>query len=149
MPMQRFFILRLDKDLRLTIERERNRLYQESGDSSFFTFEPCIILGAVEGPIPSFVPCPTLPLESQPARYEQGTLYLPIEAALLDAIRSACNTSWPTSGIYLGDADVPSALPPYTIRYLSFAILTVAKDDELFRWHISEERHLDSGRGGR
>jgi hypothetical protein len=144
--MQRFFILRLDKDLRAKLERERTRLYQENGSASFFTFEPCIILGPVEGPVPSFVPCPPLPLHTQEARFEQGILHLPIEEDALQGIREACNTSWPTSGIYLGEADATSVMETLTIKHLRFAILNVRKDDELFRWHISEERYLDSDR---
>ena len=147
--MQRFFILRLDKDVRARVERERTRLYQESGDSSFFTFEACIILGPVQGPIPSYVPCPALPLEVGRARWEQGTLHCPIDGNALAPIREACNTSWPTSGIYLGEANGESELEELTLRYLNFAILTVEKDGDLFRWHISQEIHLDSGRAQR
>ena len=147
--MQRFFILRLDKDLRANLERKRTAIYQETGDSSFFTFEPCIILGPVEGPIPSFVPCPPLPLVTGADEWEQGTLHLPVEAGALKEIREACNTSWPTSGIYLGEAKTKRTVKGVTIKYLSFAILSVEKDDETFRWRISEERHLDSGRGER
>lgn len=147
--MQRFFILRLDKDLRANLERERTLIYQETGDSSFFTFEPCIILGPVEGPTPAFVPCPPLPLKTGDDDWQQETLNLPVDPQALQEIRNVCNTSWPTSGIYLGEAKTKRTVQGVSIKYLSFAILNVEKDDELFRWHISEERHLDSGRGGR
>jgi len=147
--MQRFFILRLDKDLRAKLERERTLIYQENGDSSFFTFEPCIILGPVEGPIPAFVPCPPLPLVTGDDDRQQETLHLPVDPQALKEIRKACNTEWPTSGIYLGEGKTRRVVSGVTIKYLSFAILNVEKDDELFRWHISEERHLDSGKGDR
>ena len=147
--MQRFFILRLDKDIRSCLERERTRLYQISGDSSFFSFEPLIVLGAVEGPIPPFVPCPPLPIVTQAAHYDQGTLYLPIDEKILRPLREVCNTTWPTSGIYLGDIDVPVEVVPLSLKYLRFGLLNVQKVDQIFRWHISEERSLDSDKGGR
>ena len=147
--MQRFFILRLDKDLRANLERERTAIYRETGDSSFFTFEPCIILGPVKGPIPAFVPCPPLPLVTGSDVWEQGTLHLPVEAEALKEIRDACNTSWPKSGISLGEGKTKGTVAGVTIKYLSFAILNVESDGELVRWRISEERHLDSGRGER
>ena len=60
-----------------------------------------------------------------------------------------CNTSWPRSGIYLGEGKTKRNVAGVTIKYLSFAILNVESDGELVRWRISEERHLDSGRGER
>jgi hypothetical protein len=148
--MQRFFILRLDKDLRSSLHRARTLLYQSSGDPSFLSFEACIILGATDQTIlPSWVDAPHLPIYTGQPTYESGTLHLPINEELLRPLRLQCDTTWPTSGVYLGEADVPLEYQGVRIDYVSLAILSVEKIDALFRWHISQERTLYSGTTGR
>lgn len=146
--METYYILRLDKELRTRVQTFRQKLFEETGDSSFCSLEPCIILGpADEQQSIPYCPCPKLPL-AVPAKpvYTDGQLYLPIADSVLAPLRSVLHTAYPASGLYLGLARTGTSFEPVLIRDLSVAHLHVEREQDLMLWNVSSEKHLDSGR---
>ncbi|MGE4584110.1 MAG: hypothetical protein AB7C91_05640 [Sphaerochaeta sp.] len=145
--MDTLYILRLPQQMRNTLTRVRNELYQNSGDSSFCSLEACIILGPVQAePKTGWIDSPPLPLITEgSARFSHGMLFLPIAEQSLQAIRRQLETDYPISGIYLGKSEQPLVLEPLGIKDLSLARLSWETHANLVRWRIFSETHLDSG----
>ena len=140
--MQDYYILRLHKDLRIALEKERNRLYALCGDRSLLTWEPCIILGPATGKTAQFIPSPPLPvIVSGTARYTNGILHLPLaDSTALDRTRESLQTSWPIHGIFLGTVDIEYERAELALRSLSFAVMETTGSS----WRIGRERRLHS-----
>lgn len=146
--MESFYVLLLDRQTNNTLSRLRRTLFAQTGDGSFCSLEPCIILGpASDGPLASFLPCPQLPIavEGQ-VKYERGFLYLPIDERRLEPIRQVLGTSYPISGIHLGYDEVACCATPFFLRSLDFAILDVNRQADLVQWRVHSRKHLDSDR---
>ena len=142
--MQDYYILRLHKDLRIALEKERNRLYALCGDRSLLTWEPCIILGPATGKTAQFIPSPPLPVIVEGrARYANGILHLPLaDSTVLDRTRESLRTSWPIHGIFLGTVDIEYERANLAVGSLSFAVMETTATS----WRIGRERRLHSDR---
>jgi hypothetical protein len=67
---------------------------------------------------------PELPLVSHgELQYANHHLYIPIDEALLAPLRNELGTSFPYSGIYLGEIDVQQKIEPVVIKDLWIAVL--------------------------
>ena len=138
--MQDYYILRLHKDLRIALEKERNRLYAMCGDRSLLAWEPCIILGPDSGNVARIIPSPPLPvIVKGAAQYTNGILHLPLaDPAVLDRTREFSNhvaDSWHFQAPWTSNTNGRTAL-----RSLSFAILETTATS----WRICQERRLHS-----
>ena len=142
--MQDYYILRLHKDLRIALEKERNRLYAMCGDRSLLAWEPCIILGPDSGNVARIIPSPPLPvIVKGAAQYTNGILHLPLaDPAVLDRTRESLQTTSPIHGIFLGTVDIEYERTDLALRSLSFAILETTATF----WRIGQERRLHSGK---
>lgn len=140
--MQDYYILRLHKDLRIALEKERNRLYAMCGDRSLLAWEPCIILGPDSGNVARIIPSPPLPvIVKGAAQYTNGILHLPLaDPAVLDRTRESLQTTSPIHGIFLGTVDIEYERADLALRSLSFAILETTATS----WRICQERRLHS-----
>lgn len=142
--MQNYYILRLHKDLRIALDKERDRLYAMCGDSSLLKWEPCIILGSATEHVTHIIPSPPMPLTVEGAtRYTDGILHLPLkDPTALEKTRDSLETAWPISGIFLGTVDLEYSRAELLLRSLSFAVLETTASS----WRIGPERRLHSGK---
>jgi len=147
--MDSLYILRLPKELQRELGKLRSNLYAHHPDPSFLALEPCIMLGeAADGKTLGYLPCPELPLVSHgELQYANHHLYIPIDEALLAPLRNELGTSFPYSGIYLGEIDVQQKIEPVVIKDLWIAELSIQTEGDLKLWRVSSEKHLDSGKG--
>ena len=147
--MESLYILRLPKELQRELGKLRSELYALHPDPSFQALESCIILGkAKDGDSIGYVTCPKLPLVSLgELRYTDHHLYIPVDESALAPLRSELDTSYPYSGIHLGDIEVQHTMEPVVIRDLWIAMLTIQEEGDLKLWRVSSEKHLDSGKG--
>lgn len=140
--METYYILRLTKDLRISLDKERDRLYSFCGDSSLLEWEPSIILGPVNENLARVIPSPPLPLAiSGKARYTNGVLHFPLyNPTALAKTRAVLETSWPIDGIYLGRINLDYSREDFTLTSLSIAVMETSSS----LWRISQERRLHS-----
>lgn len=147
--MPNFYCLLLPQATRTAIYELRTELFQGTGDGSFRSLPPCIILGETEDTrLPLAVPCPSLPIEvGRKSLCKDGILFLPVEGQTLQPIRNALGVSYPISGIFLGRSDqqIERAIP--YINDLRLALLEYKEAGGLTLWRILAEKHLLKDKG--
>ncbi|AEV27899.1 hypothetical protein SpiGrapes_0035 [Sphaerochaeta pleomorpha str. Grapes] len=147
--MPNFYCLLLPQATRTAVNCLRTELFQSTGDRSFRSLPPCIILGETEATtLPPAVPCPSLPFEiGKKAIFKEGFLFFPIEGHILQPIRNQLEVSYPFSGIILGKSDlqIERAIP--FVNDLRLALLEYKESQGLTLWRILAEKHLQKDKG--
>lgn len=149
MAMAMYYALIPPHQLQRQLFSLREELFQMTGDSSFSSLEPWIILGPTSDTyIRKGLTCPNLPLSvNGVASYESGTLLLPVPADELLLLRTQLQTTFPYCGVYLGQKKQDIERKLYPFDDVMVALVEIKKEGALTLWRVVAQKHLRSDRG--